>query len=209
MLARLRSVADLQFLREILEDDEWLRAVAEASYRHALGFDKVIVLSLRPLGQLRVHVWWPEPSRVQEHVHNHRFWFASRLVLGKLRTHVLRTGTGSEFSVLGEDAAPQEARWTFVDQGMQLAEEVFVATLQAGDEYVTHPDLLHRVSVGADELVVTLFWESETTKPKTCILVAEGQQLPESRSQTRFTQAELKAKLGAILTGLHDSSAGR
>lgn len=55
------------------------------SYRHANGFDKIVLLSGSNF-KLRLHRFVPDDKQVPpaEHVHNHRWPFASHILQGKL-----------------------------------------------------------------------------------------------------------------------------
>jgi len=72
----------------ILADEVWLEEVAHDSCRHALGFDKLVLLKCGDAGQLRLHVWWTAGRRAGEHIHGHRFLFESVLVTGRLSTEL-------------------------------------------------------------------------------------------------------------------------
>jgi hypothetical protein len=122
LLASLGTREDfIRLIRAIINDPHWLHLIAENSYRHALGFDKLIVAPLLPTGQLRLHVWWPGDPRTREHIHNHRFAFSSIVVSGRLRNHVFETTRIPEgakpYRRFVEDAQLRDHRWQFTASG--------------------------------------------------------------------------------------------
>lgn len=70
----------LVLIRDTLNDRDKLQNAAAHGYRHANGFVKLTLLRTDACA-LRLHVWEPEMSRA-ENPHNHRWGFASRVVVG-------------------------------------------------------------------------------------------------------------------------------
>tara|TARA_Y100001960_G_scaffold334195_1_gene447108 strand:+ start:10340 stop:11314 length:975 start_codon:yes stop_codon:yes gene_type:complete len=79
-------------LKEILNDDYLLEKIANRSYTHALGFDKIVLIDLQKdldiknKVQLRFHIWdnKNEALSVLEAMHEHSFNFISLVLTGKL-----------------------------------------------------------------------------------------------------------------------------
>lgn len=82
----------IQILKEIINDDFLLEKIANRSYTHALGFDKIVLIDLKKdLGinnkvQLRFHIWdnKNDALSVLEAMHEHSFNFVSLVLSGKL-----------------------------------------------------------------------------------------------------------------------------
>lgn len=94
----------IHLLREVVTDPQKLADIARRSYRHSLGFSKIILLedwkqhffeTGVPPGKhaydIRLHIWWPNfTSRgpvLAEGRHEHRWNFASRLITGSFENH--------------------------------------------------------------------------------------------------------------------------
>jgi hypothetical protein len=186
-------------VRNILSDEDWLEAVAGASFRHVLGFDKFVLVSARPAGQMRVHVWWPDETRVREDVHNHRFDFVSFVLVGQMRTRLYRpSDEGLPHQRFQESALPTEHRWTLSEAGQKRLGTELVADFGAGTCYRLGTEALHRVEARAG-LVVTLVFELESTKQKSSVFVAESASRPDSVPQGRFTVDDTRTKLERLL----------
>ena len=74
----------IKLLNEIISEPELLQKIANRSYKHALGFDKIVLLDLQkdidksfPKVQVRLHIWHPQNDSVAitEALHEHSFDF--------------------------------------------------------------------------------------------------------------------------------------
>lgn len=83
----------IQILNDILNNRDLLEKIAQRSYTHALGFDKLVLADLRkdidpslPKAQVRLHIWNPENDAVPmvESLHEHSFDFVSVILSGYL-----------------------------------------------------------------------------------------------------------------------------
>lgn len=91
-------------LDEIISDDELLELIAERSYTHALGFDKIVLTDLSKdfnidnKVQLRLHIWHPQEDSlpITESLHEHSFNFISTILSGKLENQSFKISSLSE-----------------------------------------------------------------------------------------------------------------
>ncbi len=81
----------LEILNEIINNDILLSRIADRSYTHALGFDKIVLIDLnKDYGlnktQLRLHLWHPQHDSlpITESLHEHSFNFISMVLNGEL-----------------------------------------------------------------------------------------------------------------------------
>lgn len=84
----------IQLINDVLNNPELLQKVANRSYTHALGFDKIVLMDLRKdvpnitqKTQLRLHIWNPENTGalpIVEALHEHSFDFVSTVLTGHL-----------------------------------------------------------------------------------------------------------------------------
>jgi hypothetical protein len=202
-LAERRSIRDM--LGAVVEDRAWLLEVADRSYRHALGFDKVILVSALPAGQLRLHVWWPETERIPEHAHNHRFSFASCVVAGRMRNTVYRAGertARSAESVRYTESAVLSAReWSFTTGPVVHVEPEIAVDMPAGTGYVLARSVIHTVEALAP-FTLSIFLETAATAASSSVYVHTGQRPPASGPQHRFTPGEVRSRLERVLDQL-------
>ena len=187
-------------LRGVLEDSTWLTNVASNSFRHVLGFDKFVLISLRPLGQLRLHVWWPDEQRVREDVHDHRFDFYSFVLTGTMRVRLYRSDPEGPLSVrrFEETAIPHEQRWRFTESGLDRLKPDLVADYAAGTFYRLGADALHRVETPKG-LVVSVVLEMDSIRHTSSVYVPASSLAPHPLPQQRFTADDVEAKLQRLL----------
>lgn len=99
LVSRLGATAQLeQIVSEVIDDPQRLASIAAVSEKHPLGFYKIPLLwSKDPLYQLRLNLWPSledlaelddkiDEANDGEDVHNHKFDFSSRVVLGRVDT---------------------------------------------------------------------------------------------------------------------------
>jgi len=83
----------LDMVEHLLQDADALERVAAASYRHPIGFDKLVLYHHHAPGpsrgfELRLHLYWRSPQHVAaERPHVHRFEMASAPITGELTNH--------------------------------------------------------------------------------------------------------------------------
>jgi hypothetical protein len=84
----------IHLINDVLDNPDLLQKVANRSYTHALGFDKIVLMDLRKDSpnvsqktQLRLHIWNPENTGalpIVEALHEHSFDFVSTVLTGHL-----------------------------------------------------------------------------------------------------------------------------
>ena len=79
----------------ILANDELVRDVARLSYKHNLGFDKIILLRDEFDAMIKLDVWWPD-HRVNDNIHSHRWDFSSIVLAGRLNLKHFSPARSSE-----------------------------------------------------------------------------------------------------------------
>jgi hypothetical protein len=182
-------------LKALVDSDEHLKQVAAASYSHALGFDKIVLMSELPFGRLRLHIWWPEVRRTLEHPHNHRYASHSKLVLGGLRTNTyVQSTAGATAALYREESLPGENRWTFLKIGPTHLSRVAVSEFRPGDCYFMSAETIHQVEAPS-ELTVTLFLEKRRVRDWSEVFIRPGDSQPRSAPQKMFTVSQLRDRL--------------
>ncbi|MCD8563355.1 MAG: inositol monophosphatase [Alphaproteobacteria bacterium] len=79
----------LAIVDSLLADDEALSYVAERSYPHPIGFDKLVLYHDTATNfKFRLHIYWRGNQRASmERTHLHRFEMASAIITGELTNH--------------------------------------------------------------------------------------------------------------------------
>jgi hypothetical protein len=208
-LARLlEQSSPTGLIHALMDNEESLEKAAYASYRHANGFDKFVLASSPGGPSVKMDVWWPEDTRGQEDVHNHRYSFSSRLLTGELSI---------EHYELRDDGMPMNhfdieivSRRTdrLNDRGQERVEKRFEASIPAGTTYWLHHQQLHRVVAAPGVLSATLVCQDANARDTSDIFRPVGSARPERRYNAPFEPAELKDRLNRLLSELEHPRSG-
>lgn len=205
----LEQHSPVDLIREVLDDDELVRAGAAASYRHANGFDKLILAS-SPLGHMiKLDIWWPEDPRGQEDIHNHRYNFSSLVLVGELSMEhyeLRETGVLMDHFHVESDYQHGEAARGRTDrlhkQGQRKVEKLFRCALPAAGDYYLHHAQLHRVAAAPKFLTATLVFQDSNARDMSEVLRPPQSNRHTVRHNAPFGVAEFRTKLQALLQTL-------
>ncbi|MGV9877763.1 hypothetical protein [Streptomyces sp. NPDC003006] len=137
------------------------------SYRHVLGFDKLLLIDGGPRHRLRAHVWHPKES-AREDIHNHRSPLASHVVRGALGMELYQpvedggedSGGGQAAAWFRESLTGEEGDWLLEPAGRARLRLTQSALYAAGSGYALPSYALHRAWCAAPGPTVTLFLET-------------------------------------------------
>jgi hypothetical protein len=198
-LDALRRVAEPSafeaLLDQLIQDEDGLAQVAQMSYHHVLGFDKIVLMSALPSCRLRLHIWWPSGQRGVEHPHNHRYSSHSVVVAGRLRMHMYELGDiGQLVTHYQEGGVSEDGRWSFVRMGTAHLRTKMVTDIYAGKDYSMSADVVHRITPPR-ELTVTLFLEMNRVRSSSAVFVRPEDSVPKSQLQQSFSISQLRDRL--------------
>lgn len=162
--AKPESVRGL--IRSLTSNPEWIGDVATRSYLHQNGFDKFVLLA-DPSFKLRLHIWWPDQIEViDEHVHNHQWWFASSLLLGRYHVFLYEAAAQGVPMHHYRYASPKGRDHYKMDHlGTAHLECIFDSVFPAGTTYALSPNSLHRVRSIRGALTASLVLQSVHSRP--------------------------------------------
>ncbi|MFJ8540007.1 hypothetical protein [Streptomyces sp. NPDC093591] len=159
----------LELIAELASGEGDPASCARLSYRHVLGFDKLLLIDGGPRHMLRAHVWHPSAGGIgEEDIHNHRSPLASYVVRGRLAMELYEVcGEGGDDGVGGVAAARYEeslaegsADWVLRPAGAARLRLTHVGQYAAGSSYALPAHTLHRAWCDTDTPTVTLFLET-------------------------------------------------
>ncbi|MCT9075429.1 hypothetical protein [Streptomyces fulvoviolaceus] len=138
---------------------------ARLSYRHVLGFDKLLLIDGGPRHMLRAHVWHPGAGAIgEEDIHNHRSPLASYIARGRLAMELYEAGApgegGIEAARYEESLSERSADWLLKATGPARLRLTHVGQYTAGSAYALPAHTLHRAWCDTDVPTVTLFLET-------------------------------------------------
>ncbi|MGA5565787.1 hypothetical protein ACPCUV_32115 [Streptomyces platensis] len=158
-LVRRLSVGDLE-----------LAECVRLSYRHVLGFDKLLLLPGAPRFMLRIHFWHGAGGAVSEDIHNHRCAIASAVVRGRVRMECYEPAANGVPAVAYQETidGPGGA-WRLRRVGDARLRLLHTEQYGAGRSYGLAARTLHRVV--SEEPTVTLFLETAPQRSVTDVYV--------------------------------------
>ncbi|MGV2921095.1 hypothetical protein [Streptomyces alfalfae] len=154
----------LPLVRELAEGAGDPSGCALLSYRHVLGFDKLLLIDGGPRHMLRAHIWHPGPN-AREDIHNHRSPLASHVVRGALGMELYETAdpagdSGVAASCYRESLSDDGADWLLEPAGDARLRLALTMEYAAGSGYALPPYALHRAWCASTGPTVTLFLET-------------------------------------------------
>ncbi|GHA19962.1 hypothetical protein GCM10010372_19780 [Streptomyces tauricus] len=153
----------LELIAELASGEGDPHGCARLSYRHVLGFDKLLLIDDGPHHMLRAHLWHPGRGAIgKEDIHNHRSPLASKVVRGRLAMELYapRGDGGVEADRYLESLADGSADWLLEPTGPARLQLTQVAEYAAGSTYALPAHTLHRAWCDTAEPTVTLFLET-------------------------------------------------
>lgn len=194
-------------IEAILADDRTLESVAECSYRHSNGFDKITLMSSDdPEFKLRLHVWWPKMSGgvSREYVHNHRWWFRSKVLRGNSYVEIFAEQDNGKL-MHRHEYVPRDAvteKYALKNVGMAKMASQFMFRLAPGSTYSMSPDAFHRVLWTGDEVSITMFVRWGSIRSTASVFSEAGIEDEGILSVPSFAGDQLRGKLWEIMTEL-------
>ncbi|MGW7408205.1 hypothetical protein ACWGI9_31695 [Streptomyces sp. NPDC054833] len=166
----------LELVAELASGEGDPEGCARLSYRHVLGFDKLLLIDGGPRHMLRAHLWHPGTG-ADEDIHNHRSPLASYVVRGRLAMELYEAdGAGGITADRYEETlAERSADWMLERTGPARLRLTQAARYTAGSSYALPAHTLHRAWCDTDAPTVTLFLETGTGRRRhTDVFTAAG-----------------------------------
>lgn len=190
----------LALLTSLVSSSSRAADAAAISYHHPLGFDRLTLIDGRPAFLLRIHIWRPMAARGAEHIHNHRFGFASGILYGGYDTQVYaHRADGDEMDEYREGNVGATADWQLERRGTSRIRLVSATRLTRGSSYLLPADTLHRVDVPSDAACATLFLETSSVSATTTVLTEPSTQAPGLTHKEPFSVRTYRDHLTAVI----------
>lgn len=182
-----------------LSNPDALGAIASASYRHANGFTKIVLVDGPE--KLRLHLWraW---TRFNENIHTHRWDLVSRILHGTMHEERYEVSDGRPATHEMYASSPRQGSSIEVSTAFRACrvELVESRSFSPGDMYESRQGEWHRTSIdNPPEAVLTA---CITSAPKwECAYVVHplGTEVPSSVASPSVTVEEIEADLRFIL----------
>lgn len=159
-------------LAEIVRNEQALSEIASRSYLQGNGFYKIVLIENENFN-LRFHLYL-EGIKAQENIHSHRWWFASLVTMGTLRSEIW-VDSASTDSQCFEEIIYTGKRNSFIPVGDSSIELQEKQSLRRGESYICPTDTLHRVLAnGNDSISATLICRAKRCKGWSRNIVTSG-----------------------------------
>ena len=167
-----------EYLGKTVEDLFRPREIAAQSYKHELGFDKIVLFS-RPFGNItrvKLHIWWPDKTFDDTDIHDHCYDFRSKVLMGELKQELFTIRQGAKRRRKRNEYELYEYQYNTTTN---TAEQQYINNVQLkkakdkhypeGKTYKMISDEIHCVLPG-DDVSITLLLQGKHTKNKAIVL---------------------------------------
>ena len=144
-----------------------MQNILERSYSHQNGFFKIVLYKSLTC-QIRLHIW--EGSKeIDENVHDHRFHFTSKILLGKYSEEIFEPDKCGIDYFAYEYAPINEKEYSLIPTVNMKLNKVSVNTYNEGQIISRSASILHKVTPQSN-VVVSLLISSGNVKEKCLVL---------------------------------------
>jgi hypothetical protein len=195
--------ADIDDLVEaVVADPDACLEASHGSYQHPNGFEKLLIASGSEAVKILIHTWTSdsvEQALSSEHVHNHRWPFATLVLRGSYRFEVF-TLEGEEQTMFryGYESAGDSEHYHLVPAGQAGGSLSIAFDLVSGAVASSSSSVLHRV-VPIEFPITTLFIQGAPDQQQTTVLtddpVEEVGELPVTRMDIDEWRRRVAARL--------------
>ena len=209
-----------RIIKSVLSNRADLEKIADRSYSHPNGFDKIpLVVPSHEEFKVRLHIWWPlEPgqSPSKEDIHDHRWDFCSKIITGQLALE-----NWSELSGLDNNhraVTREEYRYhprgnneyfSMEHIGCCRLIKTFTSSMHKGSSYSIAYDQLHRATSPSNLLTSTVMIQQAALKTSTRVMVDTPLRKKQRVKSPRFSPEELRARLERYLDLVSISNRGK
>ena len=186
-------------MASVAADDAAVVTGASRSFQHPLGFTKIALVDELPFFMLRLHVWMPTAEVPADHIHDHRFGFASAVLRGGYDMQLYqRASTGVPVTEYREEVS-QKSGWHLNQVGPAYLQLLSTIRIEQGSSYVLPPEALHRVTVVPKSPSITLFLQTAARRGETQVFVEAGKPVPARSPKEAITVEAYRRQFSELL----------
>ncbi|MCW3093386.1 MAG: hypothetical protein JWP81_4455 [Ferruginibacter sp.] len=212
MLHVVQQISGEGFIPDILDSllrhEEDLISVAANSYTHNNGFDKITLLSSsKPSYKLRLHIWWPGSTYMNEHIHNHSWDFSSAILTGAFRFQLFENSHHGLLLHKYLCAFPDEGvgyKMTYL--GKFYLKCIFDSQFSKGNAYTLSHHVFHKIVNQEDQTTSTIILHGEFINDTSFLFSEKLIQQPHNIESVPFSPEKLYSKIKDYLKHLDDKA---
>lgn len=210
ILDTLSAIAQPDALIKLMDsvhaDSRTVESCASRSFRHPLGFDKIMLLNCLPLFSLRIHAWWPTDTINAEHIHNHRFNFLSFAVRGGYAMETFQANDNDGIAMTEyEETLTQDGSWELRPLGHSYIQSLGTIIVKQGSGYELQAHSLHKVVVEPESTCMTIFLQTMPIRATTRVFTKPDECAPSRSSREPLSAEVYRRRLEAIASELSSS----
>jgi hypothetical protein len=182
-------------LYHVLRSEDLMKQMLKESYYHENGFHK-IVLASGSYFKLRLHHFGSGVKIPMENVHDHRWTFASSILVGSLKMDLFEVHEreGEQLIHYRYDSNKSSGRYQTTCLGRKFIRKTETRSFDAGEQYLMLPTDLHRIINQPGEESVTLILTGNP-KGQTCNLYAKRALLEEEKKPLPYSFEDMACML--------------
>ena len=193
----------IRLIDSVHTDSHAVASCASRSFRHPLGFDKIMLLNCLPLFSLRIHVWWPSEAICAEHIHNHRFNFLSFAVRGGYTMETFQANDSNGVAMIEyQETLTQNGAWELRPLGDAYIQSLCTIIVKQGSGYELQADTLHKVIVEPGSMCMTIFLQTTPIRTTTRVFTKPEEYAPSRSPKEPLSAGVYRGKLEAIASAL-------
>ncbi len=194
----LEAGAFSDFLCSLVDNDLALNEMANKSYRHPNGYDKLVLISPNEFPvpyELRLHHWPEEGSGSESDIHNHGWDFASHIVFGSLSCEEFeRAESGTRYRKI-EYLRQSQGSFTFSEGASHELAMTKSFILESGETYFQPRGILHRVFSSAKVGTCTIVLQGVTESTIADNYIRPSGAVPQPKSLQKMSMQEYRVRL--------------
>jgi hypothetical protein len=199
-IAQPSNLIDL--INSVRSDPDIVASCAARSFRHPLGFDKIMLIEQAPLFTLRVHVWRPSSEIRMDHIHNHRFSFVTTIVRGGYDMELFELNASGDPAIEYEECLSGVGQWSLRPVREERLKALTTIQLRQDSAYSLDSSAFHRITVNPGNPCMTLFLQLTPVESTTRVFARPGEFTPTTTSKQTLDSEVYRHELETVLDQL-------
>ncbi len=172
VLTKMKNGILLDLIDSLLKSPKELEKIATQSYRHANGFNKIMLFDKRPKYALRLHLW-DFNTKVDSHIHNHEWDLSGIVLYGSYRWKLYELSKKSSLKQQYEYECLYNQDYgghQYVNEKYASTKKYFDVILNKGSQYTINGDIYHKITNFGKKEAASLVLHSDVSDHKISVI---------------------------------------